>query len=353
MASSTASPSPRHSLRRGRLARLHRQRRDAAVRDRRGPACTRARAPSTTRSWSPRASATCLCGLLGALPDDRRHRPQRRQRGGRRQDPRFDDAARRLAAGVRQRPAVRPASWCRSPAWPRSWSTPATSSRHVKAVRELLKFGKSEVAIFLVTVAMIVVTDLLDGRADRLALSIVKLLYAFSHLDVAPGGRPRQQPHRRPPQGRRDLHPAAASWPRRWRRSRPTGSCTSTWTSSTTSTMPAWTCANWEQQHGRPAAASSSNGTSSRGSITTGTSGSCASRPDRSRAGVSIAPLRKQQGLNEVLFADPPISGRDPPVVPGPPDHPLPSRGDRLRQGRLPRRPASPLQDPLRPSVLQ
>jgi MFS superfamily sulfate permease-like transporter len=63
-----------------------------------------------------------------------------------------------------------------------------------KAVPTLLKFGRSEVAIYLVTIATIVATDLLKGVLLGLGLSILKLLYVFSHLEIrredeAEGGR--------------------------------------------------------------------------------------------------------------------------------------------------------------------
>lgn len=53
-----------------------------------------------------------------------------------------------------------------------------------KIVPTLLKFGKTEVFIYAVTVATIVLTDLLKGVVLGLVLSILKLVYAFSHLDV-------------------------------------------------------------------------------------------------------------------------------------------------------------------------
>jgi MFS superfamily sulfate permease-like transporter len=53
-----------------------------------------------------------------------------------------------------------------------------------KAVPGLLKFGRSEVLIYVVTIVMIVATNLLAGVLTGLGLSIIKLLYAFSHLDV-------------------------------------------------------------------------------------------------------------------------------------------------------------------------
>ncbi len=53
-----------------------------------------------------------------------------------------------------------------------------------KAVPGLLKFGKSEVAIYIVTIAMIVASNLLEGVLVGLGLSILKLLQAFSHLEI-------------------------------------------------------------------------------------------------------------------------------------------------------------------------
>ncbi len=53
-----------------------------------------------------------------------------------------------------------------------------------KAVPGLLKFGKSEVAIYIVSIAMIVATNLLEGVLLGLGLSLLKLLQAFSHLEV-------------------------------------------------------------------------------------------------------------------------------------------------------------------------
>ena len=53
-----------------------------------------------------------------------------------------------------------------------------------KAVPGLLKFGKSEVFIYATTVVMIVATNLLEGVLIGLGLSLIKLLYAFSHLDI-------------------------------------------------------------------------------------------------------------------------------------------------------------------------
>ena len=53
-----------------------------------------------------------------------------------------------------------------------------------KAVRELLKAGKSEVFIYAVTVVVIVAEDLLTGVIVGIVLSALKLLYTFSHLRV-------------------------------------------------------------------------------------------------------------------------------------------------------------------------
>lgn len=53
-----------------------------------------------------------------------------------------------------------------------------------KAVPGLLKFGKSEVAIYLFTIVMVVTTNLLEGVLIGLGLSLLKLLQAFSHLEI-------------------------------------------------------------------------------------------------------------------------------------------------------------------------
>lgn len=50
--------------------------------------------------------------------------------------------------------------------------------------KELKKYGKSEVVIFLITIASIVLIDLLTGVLIGVLLSIAKLLYIFSHLEI-------------------------------------------------------------------------------------------------------------------------------------------------------------------------
>lgn len=54
----------------------------------------------------------------------------------------------------------------------------------IKAIRELRQYGRSEVGIFLATLGTIVVADLLTGVLIGIGLSIVKLLYTFSHLEI-------------------------------------------------------------------------------------------------------------------------------------------------------------------------
>ncbi|MEI9899286.1 MAG: STAS domain-containing protein [Hyphomicrobium sp.] len=44
--------------------------------------------------------------------------------------------------------------------------------------------GRGEVLIYIVTIVMIVATNLLKGVLVGLGLSLIKLLYAFSHLEV-------------------------------------------------------------------------------------------------------------------------------------------------------------------------
>jgi MFS superfamily sulfate permease-like transporter len=53
-----------------------------------------------------------------------------------------------------------------------------------KAIPKLLEYGKSEAAIATATVVTIVATDLLKGVVFGLLLSLFKLLYVFSQLDI-------------------------------------------------------------------------------------------------------------------------------------------------------------------------
>lgn len=53
-----------------------------------------------------------------------------------------------------------------------------------KVVSEIKKYGKSEVAIYIATIVLIVCVDLLTGILAGVAFSIAKLLYIFSHLEV-------------------------------------------------------------------------------------------------------------------------------------------------------------------------
>lgn len=53
-----------------------------------------------------------------------------------------------------------------------------------KIVPTLRKYGTSEVAIYFITIATIVATNLLAGVVVGLVLSLIKLLYAFSHLEI-------------------------------------------------------------------------------------------------------------------------------------------------------------------------
>jgi MFS superfamily sulfate permease-like transporter len=53
-----------------------------------------------------------------------------------------------------------------------------------KAVKSLWQYGKMEVVIYAATLSVIVVKDLLSGVLVGIALSIAKLLYTFSHLEI-------------------------------------------------------------------------------------------------------------------------------------------------------------------------
>ncbi|MBI4748939.1 MAG: SulP family inorganic anion transporter [Acidobacteria bacterium] len=60
-------------------------------------------------------------------------------------------------------------------------------------MKEILTYGRSEFAIYLVTVIAIVATNLLEGVLIGLGMSIAKLIYVFTHLDsrleVTDGGK--------------------------------------------------------------------------------------------------------------------------------------------------------------------
>jgi MFS superfamily sulfate permease-like transporter len=53
-----------------------------------------------------------------------------------------------------------------------------------KAVKELAKYGRGEVAIYIVTLVTIVVFDLLTGVLAGIGLSLARLVYTFSHLQI-------------------------------------------------------------------------------------------------------------------------------------------------------------------------
>lgn len=63
---------------------------------------------------------------------------------------------------------------------------------NLKVVRDLRAFGKGEVAIYIVTVTMIVVSDLLTGVLIGIGISAAKLLYRFSHLEIETQTDPKQ-----------------------------------------------------------------------------------------------------------------------------------------------------------------
>lgn len=55
---------------------------------------------------------------------------------------------------------------------------------NIQAIRDLAKFGTSEVLIYAATVGTIVCTDLLTGVLTGIGLAAAKLLYGFSHLET-------------------------------------------------------------------------------------------------------------------------------------------------------------------------
>lgn len=56
-----------------------------------------------------------------------------------------------------------------------------------KVIKDLVKFGKGEVVIYLTTIALIVSVDLLTGVLAGIGLSICKLVYTFTRLDIKMG----------------------------------------------------------------------------------------------------------------------------------------------------------------------
>lgn len=56
---------------------------------------------------------------------------------------------------------------------------------NIKQIRELWKTSRSEVAIYLITLTVIVCEDLLVGVVVGILLSAAKLLYRFSHLELS------------------------------------------------------------------------------------------------------------------------------------------------------------------------
>ncbi len=53
-----------------------------------------------------------------------------------------------------------------------------------KVVKELRKYGRGEIAIYAITILLIMTTDLLTGVLAGVALAAAKLLYTFSHLEI-------------------------------------------------------------------------------------------------------------------------------------------------------------------------
>ncbi|MBU6451583.1 MAG: STAS domain-containing protein [Cyanobacteria bacterium REEB67] len=53
-----------------------------------------------------------------------------------------------------------------------------------RAVKEMGRYGRTEIIIYLLTIALIVSFDLLTGVLAGVAFSIAKLLYVFSHLEI-------------------------------------------------------------------------------------------------------------------------------------------------------------------------
>ncbi len=74
--------------------------------------------------------------------------------------------------------------WCRRRASRRFWSTPGDKLVNLQNVKRLLHYGGVPVLIYTATVVMVVSTDLLTGIITGLVLSLLKVLYALSHLEI-------------------------------------------------------------------------------------------------------------------------------------------------------------------------
>ena len=108
-----------------------------------------------------------------------------------------------------------------------------------KVVPKLLQFGKTEVFIYVVTIVMIVMTNLLGGRAGRARAVAVEAALRLLASGDPQGGDARREPRR--PLSRR-LRDAGAAAEARGRARGPEArraTCTCTSISSTTSTTPA------------------------------------------------------------------------------------------------------------------
>jgi MFS superfamily sulfate permease-like transporter len=70
-------------------------------------------------------------------------------------------------------------------------------------VKQLAKFGRGQVLVYAVTVAGVVLLDLLTGVILGIVLAALKLLYRFSHLEVS------YEP--RPDESKADLHVRGAA----------------------------------------------------------------------------------------------------------------------------------------------
>ena len=55
---------------------------------------------------------------------------------------------------------------------------------NIAAIRQLANYGRGEVAIYVVTLVTIVTMDLLTGVVAGIVLSLAKLLYSISHLEI-------------------------------------------------------------------------------------------------------------------------------------------------------------------------
>lgn len=128
-------------------------------------------------------SGQCALRIPWRFTHDRRHRAQRRQCGSRRAFSRRGPPARRLAAALCVFPSDHLALDPHGRSWRRARLT-GYKLMNVGVVKELKRYGKSEVLIYGTTLCTIVMTNLLTGVLIGIGLAMAKLLYTTQNLET-------------------------------------------------------------------------------------------------------------------------------------------------------------------------